>query len=50
LGVDHVVALRTDGSIWAWGSNQEGQFGDGTTGDRHIPVRILDEVSVMGWS
>jgi len=47
LGADHVVALRTDGSIWAWGSNQDGQLGDGTTRDRHIPVRVLDEV---GWS
>lgn len=29
-GGSHVVALRTDGSLWAWGNNSFGQLGNGT--------------------
>ena len=39
-GGAHTVAIRTDGSLWAWGSNMIGQLGDGTTINRHRPVRI----------
>lgn len=35
-------ALRSDGTVWAWGSNLEGQLGDGTTTDRQDPVRVRD--------
>ena len=38
-GEDHTVALRTDGSLWAWGSNRYGGLGDGTTADRSLPTR-----------
>eukprot|EP01045_Picozoa_sp_COSAG04_P001330 COSAG04_NODE_43_length_31842_cov_15.704848_21_plen_1022_part_00 len=33
-------AMLVDGSVWAWGSNQYGTLGDGTTTDRLSPVRI----------
>ncbi|GAB3587863.1 hypothetical protein GCM10027345_39140 [Hymenobacter daeguensis] len=36
----HVLALRTDGSLWAWGNNTVGELGDGTTTYRSTPVRI----------
>ena len=36
----HCLALKTDGSLWAWGSNFAGQLGDGTTDDHSEPVRI----------
>ena len=39
-GDDFTVALRTDGSLWAWGHNNVGQLGDGTTTDRTTPKRI----------
>ena len=35
-GYDHTVATRTDGTLWAWGDNIDGQLGDGTD---HQPPR-----------
>jgi alpha-tubulin suppressor-like RCC1 family protein len=40
-GSRHSLALRADGTVWAWGANDEGQVGDGTTADRHTPVAVL---------
>ena len=37
-----VLALKADGSVWAWGQNDNGQVGDGTAKDRSTPVKILD--------
>jgi len=39
-GYEHTVALKTDGSLWAWGNNQYGQLGDGSTTQRTNPVRV----------
>jgi len=39
-GRDHGVAVKTDGSVWAWGSNDYGQVGDGSLTDRLTPVAI----------
>ena len=36
------IAVRTDGSIWAWGTNDYGQLGDGTTERHFSPVKISD--------
>ena len=39
LGYIHMAAIKTDGTLWTWGSNsQGGQLGDGTTTDRSSPV------------
>ena len=40
-GYAHALALRSDGSLWAWGSNNTGQLGIGTTAARSfVPVRV----------
>lgn len=41
-GGRHSVALRSDGTVWSWGSNQRGQVGNGTTG---APVTRPAQVS-----
>ncbi len=45
-GYYHSLAVRADGTVWAWGWNYFGQLGDGTTVDRHTPVQVagLDHV------
>ncbi|WP_345115058.1 hypothetical protein [Hymenobacter algoricola] len=40
VGDDHECAIRTDGTLWAWGYNNTGQLGDGTTIDRFAPVLV----------
>jgi len=47
-GSNHSLALNsTDGKVWAWGYNNEGQLGDGSTLDRITPVQVsgLTDVS-----
>jgi alpha-tubulin suppressor-like RCC1 family protein len=39
-GEDHTCGVRADGDVWCWGSNAEGQLGDGTLVDRVRPVRV----------
>ena len=40
----HSVALKADGAVYAWGTNAQGQLGDGTTTQRLTPVSILTGV------
>jgi hypothetical protein len=39
-GYEYSLALRNDGTVWAWGDNYEGQLGDGTSTDRSTPVQV----------
>lgn len=43
----HTLAVKTDGTLWAWGMNMYGELGDGTTGSRCSPVKIMDGVSAV---
>ena len=38
------LALKNDGTVWAWGTNGNGQLGDNTTTQRNIPVQVKDAV------
>ncbi|MFH1228427.1 MAG: hypothetical protein V1701_11075, partial [Planctomycetota bacterium] len=44
-GGSHTVAIKSDGSLWAWGFNIFGQLGDGTTTKRTSPKFIS-----TGWA
>jgi alpha-tubulin suppressor-like RCC1 family protein len=39
-GNSHSLALRTDGSVWAWGLNSDGQLGNGTQTNSNMPLRV----------
>ncbi|MFF5206375.1 RCC1 domain-containing protein [Streptosporangium sp. NPDC000396] len=41
-GADHSLALRSDGTVWAWGDDTSGQLGDGTIGpaDNPRPIQV----------
>jgi len=39
-GLNHSLALKSDGTVWAWGSNANGSLGDGTTTPRLTPVQV----------
>jgi alpha-tubulin suppressor-like RCC1 family protein len=36
----HSAAIKTDGTLWTWGYNVQGQLGDGTTVNKSSPVQI----------
>ena len=38
--LSHVLAIRTDGTLWAWGANNSGQLGQGDTTTRSAPIQI----------
>ena len=38
LGDSHCLAIKSDGTLWAWGGNFDCQLGDGTKITRPIPV------------
>ncbi|MBC7943236.1 fibronectin type III domain-containing protein [Candidatus Saccharibacteria bacterium] len=40
IGAYYSLALRTDGTVWAWGYNANGQLGDGTVTQRNVPVQV----------
>ena len=39
-GLYHTVAVKADGTLWAWGRNDKGQLGDGTVNDQSSPKRV----------
>lgn len=36
----HVLVLRSDGTVWAWGINASGQLGDGSQVPRDFPAQV----------
>jgi alpha-tubulin suppressor-like RCC1 family protein len=39
-GYRHSVALKSDGTVWAWGYNAEGELGNGAVADQNLPVQV----------
>jgi alpha-tubulin suppressor-like RCC1 family protein len=37
-GYEHTAAIKTDGTLWVWGRNNNAVLGDNTTTQRNIPV------------
>ncbi|MBL8601664.1 MAG: hypothetical protein JNK72_07060 [Myxococcales bacterium] len=46
-GNNHSCALRSDGTVWCWGSNETGQIGDGTLETRRAPVQVMGLAGVV---
>ncbi len=40
VGNEHVLSLKSDGTVWGWGYNNEGELGDGTAQARSNPVQV----------
>lgn len=49
---EHFVALKSDGTLWAWGRNDYGQLGDGSNTDQCPPVAVVDSMgaTITGFS
>lgn len=43
-GSEFGVALKEDGSVWTWGSNENNQLGDGTKNNSNVPIKVLEGV------
>jgi len=46
-GHSHSLAIKPDGSLWAWGYNAYGQVGDASITNRPIPVSVLSAVRAV---
>ena len=40
VGAEHILALDSEGNVWGWGNNSEGQLGIGHTNPQPTPVLI----------
>ena len=46
---NNTAVIKTDGTLWAWGSNLTGAFANGTSGYRSSPVQVLSGTSGWDW-
>lgn len=44
---NHNLALKSDGTVWAWGINTNGQLGDGSATQRNGAVQVLNLTDVV---
>lgn len=46
-GDNFSVGLRSDGTVWTWGSNEFGTLGDGTALNSALPVQVKDTTGLF---
>jgi len=40
--------VKANGTVWAWGDNQFGNLGDGTTANSDVPVQVTGLTAEAG--
>ncbi|MDO9423584.1 MAG: hypothetical protein Q7T40_05285 [Methylobacter sp.] len=40
VGVEHMLLVKSDGTLWSWGRDSWGQLGLNGTGDKNVPTQI----------
>jgi alpha-tubulin suppressor-like RCC1 family protein len=40
VGSQHCLGIKTDGTLWAWGSNARGELGDISLSDQSAPLQV----------
>ena len=46
-GGDNTFAIQSNGTLWGWGYNSDGELGDGTTISRLRPVALAEPTGVV---
>src|SRR5262245_32345713 len=46
-GVAHALALRSDGTVWAWGNGTGGELGNGTLSITGTPVQVTGLTGIV---
>jgi alpha-tubulin suppressor-like RCC1 family protein len=41
VGTNHTIALKNDGTVWAWGDNATGELGNNSTTPSSNPVQVM---------
>ena len=40
-GGSEQIVMKSDGTVWDWGCNAEGELGNGTTNNADLPLQVL---------
>ncbi|HUL63037.1 MAG TPA: hypothetical protein VLW55_00330 [Burkholderiaceae bacterium] len=46
-GSHFTVALRTDGTVWTWGANNQGQLADPVVANRPVPAQVAGLANIV---